>query len=74
MRDTPPGLRYAVPSAVAGGVVYAVVSVVVTGELDFAGGAVFMLVFGFVVTVGLVYADRSDRKRDEAAANEDDDR
>ena len=60
--ELPPGLRYTVPSAVAGGVVYAAVSVAMEGEIDYVGGAIFVVVFGFVVTVGLVYADRADRE------------
>lgn len=59
--ETPPGLPYAVGSAVVGGVVYAAVSVALTGRVDFVGGAVFVVVFGFVVTVGLVYTDRQER-------------
>ncbi|ELZ34053.1 hypothetical protein C474_03810 [Halogeometricum pallidum JCM 14848] len=59
--ETPPGLPYAVGSAVVGGVVYAAVSVALTGRVDFVGGAIFVLVLGFVVTVGLVYTDRRER-------------
>ncbi|MDS0293977.1 hypothetical protein [Halogeometricum luteum] len=59
--ETPPGLPYAVGSALVGGVVYAAVSVVLTGRVDFVGGAVFVVFLGFVVTVGLVHADRGER-------------
>jgi hypothetical protein len=60
--EWPPGLKYSAPSAVTGGVVYAAVSVALNGEIDYVGGAVFMLVFGFVLTVGFVYADRAERE------------
>lgn len=68
MSDRPRGLEYAVPSAVAGGIVYAALSFVMEGRVDFLGGAIFMLVFGLVVTVGLVYADRSE---DDGGGGED---
>ncbi|MDS0299922.1 hypothetical protein NDI76_14325 [Halogeometricum sp. S1BR25-6] len=59
--ETPPGLPYAVGSALAGGGVYAAVSVALTGRVDFLGGAVFVVVLGVVVTIGLVHADRGER-------------
>jgi hypothetical protein len=60
MSDVLSRLQTSIPMALVGGVVYAGVSYAVDGRVDFVGGAVFMLVFGFVVTVGLVYADRSE--------------
>jgi membrane protein YdbS with pleckstrin-like domain len=60
MSDVVSRLQTAIPMALVGGVVYAGVSYAVDGRVDFVGGAVFMLVFGVVVTVGLVYADRSE--------------
>ncbi|RDI72116.1 hypothetical protein [Halopelagius longus] len=55
-------LRYAVASAVAGGVVFAAFSWAAEGEIDWAGGAAFMLAFGLVVTVALVYSNREEEK------------
>ncbi|MFC6823996.1 hypothetical protein [Halopelagius fulvigenes] len=49
-------IRYAVASAVAGGVVFVALSWAVEGEVDWVRGAAFMLAFGVVVTVALVYS------------------
>jgi hypothetical protein len=54
------GLRYTLPSAVVGGAVYVAFSATVGGGVDWVEGAVFMFVFGLVVTAGMVYADRRD--------------
>jgi hypothetical protein len=62
---TPPGFPYAVGSALVGGVVYAAVSMALTGRVDFVGGAVFVVVLGVVVTIGLVHADRGEREQGE---------
>jgi hypothetical protein len=58
--EEPSGLQYALVSSVAGGAVYVAVSLALDGTVDWVGGAVFMLVFGFVVTLGLLYSNRGE--------------
>jgi hypothetical protein len=53
-------LRYSIPMALVGGAVWYLVSSL-TGEPNFVDGAVFMLVFGIVVTLGWFYSGERDQ-------------
>ncbi|MFC7202792.1 hypothetical protein ACFQJC_04645 [Haloferax namakaokahaiae] len=57
--DVVSALRYSLPMALVAGTVWYLVSSL-TREPDFVDGAVFMVVFGVVVTLGWFYS--SDRK------------
>jgi hypothetical protein len=63
--DATSGLRYTLPSAVVGGAVYVAFSATVGGGVDWVEGAAFMFVFGLVVTLGMLFADRSDDSDDD---------
>ncbi|WP_410766447.1 hypothetical protein [Haloferax sp. DFSO60] len=55
MAEIVSALRYSIPMALVAGTVWYLVSSL-TGEPNFVDGAVFMLVFGIVVTLGWFYS------------------
>jgi hypothetical protein len=55
MSDVRDALRYAIPSAVVGGVVWLFIAYASGGEFDFVQGAMFVVAFGVVSALGYHY-------------------
>lgn len=56
MSDARDALRYAVPSAIVGGLVWLVIATATGAKPDFLRGALFVLAFGAVSAVGYLYS------------------